>query len=378
MEDSQCDDMVSVQAVVEDIKRVAAVVGRTPSAQEYVVHGEFKVFRVYREILGPGAGWSWVSVLRLCGLEPGPRRKRRQRGAPVGREALCADLRRVARALGRQPTSTEFDLYGSCSVRRVWQHFESWDDFIVAAGLIPQRRGRRYVTGGEMKADLVRVRNQLGRLPTYEDYRRDGHFGASTPTAMVPCGTWRGVLVKFLNATSDEAAKVSHPQFVPSDEYLGLIRALAARLRRAPTAKEAKEAGVCVRTGQRRFGGWTATIKAAGLQVSAKNARKTAGEYLNDVRRVAAVLGRPPSLREYDRLGRCSSISVRKHVGAGKWSGVLAALAPAAPKQSESLTLDDLNWTALDVMKSASVEAVRSFFRRCAADDPGDEDPEHR
>jgi hypothetical protein len=82
---------------------------------------------------------------------------------------ILAELRASADRLGRSPTMKEFAADEAARVhpQTVVEHFGTWNAAKRAAGLLP----RRFATRDELVAQLRRLGEELGRVPTAQDIR---------------------------------------------------------------------------------------------------------------------------------------------------------------------------------------------------------------
>ena len=84
-------------------------------------------------------------------------------------EQILAELRACAERLGRSPTMKEFaaDRETHVHPQTVIEHFGTWNAAKRDAGLVP----RRFATREELVAQLRRLGDELGRVPTAQDIR---------------------------------------------------------------------------------------------------------------------------------------------------------------------------------------------------------------
>jgi hypothetical protein len=85
-------------------------------------------------------------------------------------EQILEQLLASAERLGRSPTMKEFaaDPEARVHPQTVIEHFGTWNAAKRAAGLMP----RRFATRDELVAQLRRLGEELGRIPTAQDIRR--------------------------------------------------------------------------------------------------------------------------------------------------------------------------------------------------------------
>jgi hypothetical protein len=84
-------------------------------------------------------------------------------------DQILEQLRASAERLGRSPTMKEFaaDPEAQVHPQTVIEHFGTWNAAKRAAGLMP----RRFATRDELVAQLRRLGDELGRIPSAQDIR---------------------------------------------------------------------------------------------------------------------------------------------------------------------------------------------------------------
>lgn len=90
------------------------------------------------------------------------------------------DLRRVAAKLGRPPTTIEYQTHGRVSVTTVYRRWDSWDDALAAIGWPRDTDPTGAVATEKLAADIRRVADIVGRVPTTCDYRDHGDHALNT------------------------------------------------------------------------------------------------------------------------------------------------------------------------------------------------------
>lgn len=163
-----------LDAVGQDLKRVAADLDRAPSWGDYQLHGEYSTGSVY-------ARWdTWAEALDAVGLE----RDKPAAARDVTPADAERDLKRVRDELGRIPSTAEYREHGTHATRTVRRKFDpgpeadadadiaGWPTVLEAVFGHDLPRGA--VTPSDAEADLRRLADELGRIPTTTDYRRNG------------------------------------------------------------------------------------------------------------------------------------------------------------------------------------------------------------
>jgi len=88
------------------------------------------------------------------------------------------------------------------------------------------------------------------------------------------------------------------------EEILKTIRRCAKKLKRTPTFRDLKAAGVGRGVIERRWKGLLNALTAAEVEASGTGFRHTDATWLLDWARVARLLRRIPTVAEYEKIGR--------------------------------------------------------------------------
>ncbi|WP_327052844.1 homing endonuclease associated repeat-containing protein [Halomicrococcus gelatinilyticus] len=273
---------------------------------------------------------------------------------------LLGELQRVAGDLDKTPSLREMAAHGEYAPSTYQSRFGSWNDAVVEAGLPPNSRRQPEYADEELLDHLRDLADDLDRTPCKKDMREEGSHSPTTYADRF--GSWRDAV---------DAAGLSPPQrgtAVSCDELLAELESLASSLGRAPTSTEMDESGAfSSSTYHRHFGSWTAAVEAADVPDGSSTTRRLSDEdLLGEVRRLAAVLHRPPTTTEMDEFGEYSPSTYRRRFGS--WADALAAagLDPderhrgsATGKIGERALLDDLRSLADDLGRSPTAEDVQ-------------------
>lgn len=95
------------------------------------------------------------------------------------RSQILRALRAAARQLGRAPTRAEFLRLTGIHYGRLIPHFPGFRDAVRAAGLSPDPGGIRIGTA-DLLADWARLARKKGRVPTRDEYEREGHYASAS------------------------------------------------------------------------------------------------------------------------------------------------------------------------------------------------------
>lgn len=227
----------------------------------------------------------------------------------IGDESLLAELRRVAAELERSPSMSDVDRHGAFSPSTYQSRFGSWNEAKEAAGLStapgPEFSEERLLD------DLKAFADELGEPPSKATMRESGPHSPSTYVERF--GSWTDAL-RRVDLTPDAETTP-----VPESDLLEDLRRVAAELGRRPTSAEIDErAGYSSSTYYRRFESLQAALEAAGVtdEYEAPSAEHLSDEQLLDeIGRMADVLGRPPTYGEMDELGAHSPSTYRRRFG---------------------------------------------------------------
>ena len=142
------------------------------------------------------------------------------------RDEVLNAIRKAAETLGRPPSRAEFKSASGMTEYHVLKHFPSWREAVHAAGLEPHSANQPLDPHVLLKdwGELVR---HVRRIPTRDQYRRDGHF--SPGVFEKKFGPWSTIPAKFREFAEDK------PDWV---DVLALLPLQDARVLPAPQARE--------------------------------------------------------------------------------------------------------------------------------------------
>jgi hypothetical protein len=109
--------------LLDDLKRVAAKIGRSPTVSEYETHGKYSPQTIYRRFNG------WDNAKVTAGLDTTTDTTK------ISDDELLDDLKRVAAKIGRSPTEHEYETHGEYGLTTFRRRFDGWNNAKLAANL---------------------------------------------------------------------------------------------------------------------------------------------------------------------------------------------------------------------------------------------------
>ena len=242
----------SDQDLIDELERVAAVLGRIPTQEEFEQESELSTSTYYTHFD------TWKAAINKGNLEE---KYDLLSGFDISSEDLLDEIKRFVSVLGRAPTIAEMNELGAYSERTYRRRFGSWSRSLERAGVEESERERdkTQITEQELIAALQALANELGRSPSFEDMRNSGKYGAAT--YLYRFGSWN----QALRAAGLQPRLDSSDQ-IPDRNLIIELRRLAGELGHIPQRKEMENAGeYSGMTYYNRFGSWKESLSVAGF-----------------------------------------------------------------------------------------------------------------
>ncbi|MYL67777.1 homing endonuclease associated repeat-containing protein [Halorubrum distributum] len=334
---------VTTAELLADVRRLSDQLGGKPTTTDVRDHGIYSLPTYYDRFD------SWGDVLDAAfegapedlggneGNADGPDADDTTDTTPSNRthsdEDLLDEIRRVAEVADSDgaPSLSEFDEHSDIADSTIHRRFGSWNEGVAAAGFEPNP-SKTPIPEEELAAELHRIRDTVGHLPTMDEMRANGSYSVSTYKNRY--GSWTNALLETFDDVT-EASIGDHladrPEQGNSTRHLRLsdadlldeLRALAADLDHAPTSTELREHGShSPNTYMERFGSWTGALEAAGIDPPSRT-RISDTELLADLRRLRDELGERPISTDVDRHGEYSLATYIRRFGS--WSSAVQA-----------------------------------------------------
>lgn len=255
---------VSKGEMTRDIRRVARVLGHSPSSVEYIRLGQFHIRTLEKKFkLG------WKQIIANAGLRYTPRTSHR---IPTTQE-LRNDLLRVAHELDHAPTRAEYQARGKFDSETIRRRSgeKRWEDALVLlAGFnreeikFHQARGGVYRTTDEWLSKLKRLSIELGHAPTTAESNAAGINAHQLCLRLQ--GNWTDVL-KAAEANLRKRSGHAKILSTTTETLIEDVIAVTRRLGRPPKAREYALYGHYPYTAIRgRMGGWKKVKKIAQVR----------------------------------------------------------------------------------------------------------------
>jgi hypothetical protein len=314
-----------------------------------------------------------------CGIEFNARECRVKKGggkycsrsctgsAKVSKLELINDLRRVAHQLGHRPTMSEYSQHGNHSIAVVSRRGgiqALWESM----GLLYKDHKCPFPSTdlNSVLADLQRLRQQLGHLPTLKENRQFGHHNYETIVKYLEVDSWHEALIKAFDLSGLEAARVTPGTCRTLDMWLELLRNLTQELGRVPTYTEAQDR-ISWRPGSYPI--LQGKSLKSLLETIGLDARKcvtriaTDEEIISDVIRVARQIRRVPNQALYNQHGSYNQRTVALRIGWRKAQELAAQALELRPVNQPVKELSAVADPLRDKLKESSVEAIKGFFQ---------------
>lgn len=182
------EEVISRETLLLEIQRLERELGRIPSKATVVGQGQYELTQFIDEF------GDWKSAIKEAGFEPDNLKREQYQIITDGdflqemadfrqgdredqfRASLLLELRRLAEELDRTPTAQEMNSLGDYS-RQAYRTRWGWSEAVKKAGLVPNHGGQgSTLDREELKKEIRRLRDDLGRRPTLNDLRERGNY----------------------------------------------------------------------------------------------------------------------------------------------------------------------------------------------------------
>ena len=195
-------------AVYLDIVRVAEMVGHPPKTTEYNDHGNHGNALII-DRFSDADDETWQSAMRNLGYDY--ESKVRGHRPPTPDDVLREDVQRVVDELGHAPSSEEYVTHGNHGRSTVADRFGdgSWPaamrnlgyDYIVKYGQARDQTSAHphRIDDDVLRGDVARVAEQLGHVPSWDEYNDNGAHRSLTVLNRLGVGSWEATVESILD-----------------------------------------------------------------------------------------------------------------------------------------------------------------------------------
>ena len=162
---------------------------------------------------------------------------------PYSKPELLEEVQRVAAAADSRgaPTISEFTEYSDIADSTIHRRFGSWNEAVAAAGFTPNDPETAIPTDG-LRAELHRLREDAGSLPTGPQMNEEGVYSRSTYQKRFR--SWKKALVAAFDDLEDTAAiesRVGRPQQHTDDALIEELHRIATEHHDPPRIQDIRE-----------------------------------------------------------------------------------------------------------------------------------------
>jgi len=108
----------------------------------------------------------------------------------ISKNEVVEDLIRVKSEIGEIPSKRKYNDVGKFSYRTVENRFDGWNDALK--NVFGDVRKHQNISDDELRTEIKRLYNELDRPPIQEDMDKDGKY--SSDTIQERLGSWRGAI----------------------------------------------------------------------------------------------------------------------------------------------------------------------------------------
>lgn len=243
----------------------------------------------------------------------------------ISDDELIADVKRVFKKLGSEPTLSEYDKFGSYSPSTVSRRLGdgSWIKSLDNLGYDVSERGNKDKSNEELRIDINKVYNQLERIPTGKEYDEFGEYSQGTVARRFGDGSWSKSISELNYDSSELGIKIS------DDKLIKDVKIVSEKIGHTPSHKEYEKHGNhSSRTISKRFGNnsWEEALQELGYDT--ENVRKQINQKAlkKDLLNVTDKLGHVPTRPEYKEHGIYSPNTALSRLGSGSWGDVVETI----------------------------------------------------
>ncbi len=246
---------------------------------------------------------------------------------------LLADLSRIADNLGHPPTASEFNEESENSSTTILRRFDNWTAALEAAGLDPEEKpnANAPVPNETLLEDLERVAKKVGHTPSSVEYDAEGEWTSTLLRKRFD--DWDGVCERLSEWSETEFPPNRHHKLVTFEDAVQEMWRLSRLLGSPPNYQAILKLSVHTHRSLRKFGSHDDVLAKAGLNPAHTVAAPRQELLLDDLFRVAAHDGEPPSKERYEEVGEFPVGLIER--GVGSWDEACELVAAALAEEQQ-------------------------------------------
>lgn len=222
-------------------------------------------------------------------------------------DEIIEELKRLDKINSTAITQSEFLSDSKISFWTIKERYESLDEALKAANLKTIKERYNNFHKQVLLIKYKQVAKKLNRTPSSADLKKYSGFSA----------TFYRNIFGSLSALAKEVGleeNVAGPaKKITDKDLIEELQNFAKKLGRTPRKNETnlKNCKYSVNAYKRAFGTWNNALKAAGFQVT--QGRTSTEEFLKEIKRVAKKISKSPSLEEFEKETTLKSFAIRSH-----------------------------------------------------------------
>lgn len=314
-------------SILVEIKRVIAqhFNGNPPAKEEFDKFSMVKSWAI-RKRFG-----SWANGIQKAGFEYHGKNYEEidLRREKYSEELMIADLQRIKELNGSQYFSQEFYHLngGKYSVKTLKKHFNcSWAALLQGrlslAPLITDRLkihqpGRKCVSeysDASLILEMKRVWDELGRRPSYSEFKRLGHIGVHVYERRY--GSWKLAIESYYAQAGCDSVGLGGSHATPELllEELKKLTSQAGAIILTFDRYQELGGSYSIGTFQKHFGSWQAAVTKIGHR-DGHSGKYTDEELFSEMQRLWEMYGRQPTYGDMNRDGNISGGVFQRRFG---------------------------------------------------------------
>jgi len=238
---------ITDEELLSDLRSLHDELEKTPTWSDVDSHGEYSPITYLRRF---GSFDGALSRIGLSSSKP-------KAGRKITDRELLDELHRLSEELGRTPSGKEMNQLGKYSKTAYVNHFGSWNEAVVEAGLEPVMELN--ITREDLLQEIQRLHDQLDIVPRAKDMQLHGRYDPET---------YRRIIGGWVISVREAGLTPRYQRDLTQEDILETLQDLRVELGHVPSMSEVTEhsdinSGII----PLRFDSFNTALKEAGLMV---------------------------------------------------------------------------------------------------------------